>query len=693
MKKINNIIIFLIILLVPLYINAEEIKIEPTLIGTSIGKETNDTALTDVMFYQNEQGDFGINGKIKNKIPLKTNYEIRIDYYDVHDNKVFSQEIDEVIKPLSEKEIITKDNINNTPIVYSISKYSIEIISKINEINKQYYTISNYNIDIKIKDNNIYEVTENITVNYKESNKPFIRIIPINVNDKLYNNISISNLKIDSDYTFRKTKDNYTIEIDGLSSKNTKKTYEIKYEYNYGKDLSEEYDKIYYLLNGITNDTTITNLTFNIELPNEIEKEKVDIAISNDIAPTTKNVTYTIDKNIISGRYTEILYPKENIIVQIDLPENYFINAAKEHSLNIFIMIIIPVISVIIAFAIWYIFGKDNKYSKKLITTVPDKLNSIEIGYLYKGRTTTTDLTTIILDFANRGYIRIEEDNSDFSLIKSFELHKVKEYRGKNNKERLIFEGLFKNRNIVTPEDLDDNFYNAIINVMQDLNDSENRSRLFENTTNQTFITVLMTMISLFTIMFIPSIEYGSMNDAVISIFMISLYILIYVAVYTLAREKIFRVLIVIIIAIHTISYISSIPLAYALSNDLGYMFAFAFGILCIILLIIFIKIMPKRTIYGNKMLGKITGFKNYLENIQPSEIKLKLKDNPNFFYDMLPYTIVLGISNMWIKKFENIKISKPEWSNIKKFHYSAFCTFITQGIYTLDKNIKNNYR
>jgi hypothetical protein len=106
-----------------------------------------------------------------------------------------------------------------------------------------------------------------------------------------------------------------------------------------------------------------------------------------------------------------------------------------------------------------------------------------------------------------------------------------------------------------------------------------------------------------------------------------------------------------------------------------------------------FIKIMPKRTIYGNKMLGRIMGFKNYLENITKDEIKAKLKDNPNFFYDMLPYTIVLGISNVWIKKFENIKMTKPEWTSVKPFHFSSFCTFITHGINTLERNIRNYYR
>ena len=96
MKKI---IILLILLLLPITINAEQIKTDTVLIGTSIGKETHDTALSNITFYQNELGEFGITGTIKNKIPLKTNYELVVNYYDLYNNKVFSQELEEVVKP------------------------------------------------------------------------------------------------------------------------------------------------------------------------------------------------------------------------------------------------------------------------------------------------------------------------------------------------------------------------------------------------------------------------------------------------------------------------------------------------------------------------------------------------------------------------------------------------------------------
>jgi uncharacterized membrane protein len=35
---------------------------------------------------------------------------------------------------------------------------------------------------------------------------------------------------------------------------------------------------------------------------------------------------------------------------------------------------------------------------------------------------------------------------------------------------------------------------------------------------------------------------------------------------------------------------------------------------------------------------------------------------NPSYFYDILPYTYVLGVSDKWISKFESIAMQAPDW-------------------------------
>ena len=72
---------------------------------------------------------------------------------------------------------------------------------------------------------------------------------------------------------------------------------------------------------------------------------------------------------------------------------------------------------------------------------------------------------------------------------------------------------------------------------------------------------------------------------------------------------------------------------------------------------------MPKRTKFGTEMFGKIKGFQRFLENAKKEELEDIVKKEPTYFYDVLPYAYVLGMSNKLIKQFESITMEKPAWA------------------------------
>ncbi len=71
---------------------------------------------------------------------------------------------------------------------------------------------------------------------------------------------------------------------------------------------------------------------------------------------------------------------------------------------------------------------------------------------------------------------------------------------------------------------------------------------------------------------------------------------------------------------------------------------------------------MSKRTPYGTKQYGKVLGLKKFIEEAEIEELEMLVHDDPKYFYDVLPYAYVLGISDTWSKKFESIAIPEPEW-------------------------------
>lgn len=89
---------------------------------------------------------------------------------------------------------------------------------------------------------------------------------------------------------------------------------------------------------------------------------------------------------------------------------------------------------------------------------------------------------------------------------------------------------------------------------------------------------------------------------------------------------------------------------------------AYGVGILCVAVLMVFIKGMPKRTSFGSEMLGKLKGFKRFLETAEKEQLEALVNENPEYFYNILPYTYALGVSNVWMKQFETIAMKAPDW-------------------------------
>lgn len=109
------------------------------------------------------------------------------------------------------------------------------------------------------------------------------------------------------------------------------------------------------------------------------------------------------------------------------------------------------------------------------------------------------------------------------------------------------------------------------------------------------------------------------------------------------------------------------------------YVIAYIIGLICMAGMAWCALHISRRSQYGREMLGKMRGFKKFLEVAKKEELEALVEKNPNYFYDILPYTYVLGVSNKWIKKFEGITMAPPSWygDNLNSFDYSSFGGFI----------------
>ena len=72
-----------------------------------------------------------------------------------------------------------------------------------------------------------------------------------------------------------------------------------------------------------------------------------------------------------------------------------------------------------------------------------------------------------------------------------------------------------------------------------------------------------------------------------------------------------------------------------------------------------------RRTREYAEALGGIVGFRDYIRLAEKDKMETMLEENPSFYYDILPYAQVLGVSDIWTDKFAGLSMQPPYLSLI----------------------------
>jgi uncharacterized membrane protein len=573
------------------------------------------------------------------------------------------------------------------------------------------YTIDSYDINMIVNEDNTFDITETITVYFNVAKHGINRKIPLKNTvtrtdgTESSNRAKITNLSVSENYTTSNSSGYKNIKIGNSNRTITgSHTYTIKYTYDIGKDPLKDADELYFNLIGDEWDTSISNITFRITMPKEFDESSLGFSSGSTGSTNSSNVSYTVKGNVISGSYTGKLYAGQALTVRLTLPEGYFVGASSNIDFYPILVIVLCAVFVVIADILWAKYGKDDEVIETVEFYPPEGYNSAEVGFLYKGVSDDYGVISLLIYLANKGYLKIEETEQKvmFSKSKSFKIIKLKEYDGDNEYEKMFFKGLFKSskigninvdkaieimkearmngekitfaeatemlsesnesKEVVTISDLYDRFYTTLNKIKAKLNSNKNKNKIFESSASGKTKWVILMIIAIFLLITIkPLVEYGEIEDSIPSL----IFPLIGFAVLIgtiLSKSPTITKLFGIIwgLGFGAIPWI--MVLLPAIKDNTMYMVMFIIGLICVAVLILFAKIMPKRTPYGTEMLGKLRGFKRFLETAEKPQLEVLVKENPEYFYNVLPYTYALGVSDVWMKQFETIAMKAPDW-------------------------------
>ncbi len=541
------------------------------------------------------------------------------------------------------------------------------------------YVINNYKVNIEVNENNSYNITEIIDVNFLEERHGIFRVLPRRF-DKGF--VEISNISVpDFETSISENSDELKIRI-GSADKELmgKVRYTISYTYDVGADDLKDMDEFNHNIIGNKWDTMIEHVEFTISMPKAFDASRVNCTSGDYGSTDNSTVEWDVNGNTITGRTLEPLYSQQGLTVALPLPEGYWVGAVKHEKpgSRLFFFLGYPLYALCIAlsFLLWLKFGKDTQLFPSVQFEAPEDLNPAEIGYIVDGEVDGKDVTSLILYWADKGYLEIEEELGGFFQGKVLTIRKLQELPSRaKSYERKVFNDLFYmgNGQEVSTLELTNSFYKTVDWAQSSIEQSFTASqekKIFESPNKGSFLTALFTLLPTTIAVFEGTRSIGFPFSILGIPFSIALLIFSrQLAVEITANRKkskkrifgfVFGILFALIFVFAfggSAGEVSSLKLFAAAMSTVVCAF--------------FLGIMSKRTEYGDKILEKILGFQEFIDTAEKDRLEMMFEQNPSYFYNILPYAMVMGLSSKWAKHFEGMSLEPPNW-----YRGAAYSTF-----------------
>lgn len=112
-------------------------------------------------------------------------------------------------------------------------------------------------------------------------------------------------------------------------------------------------------------------------------------------------------------------------------------------------------------------------------------------------------------------------------------------------------------------------------------------------------------------------------------------------------------------------------------------------GVAGVILMILFARGMPRRTIEGARALAKAKGFEEFVRRARKDELDWMSKKHPDaaLFEAYLPHAVAMGLTQEWAQAFEGIVKEMPDWyggprgAGFRPSYFASDLGAITQSV------------
>ncbi|QRN84637.1 DUF2207 domain-containing protein [Clostridia bacterium] len=565
----------------------------------------------------------------------------------------------------------------------------------------EYFDIANYDVTVQVNSDYSYDVVEKLAVDFSEPRHGIYREIPLDFADRP---VRIKNISVEGGDTDISSENGSKIIRIGNSEDfvDGRQDYEIRYTLILGADTDAEADLFYLNIIGTEWDVPIHKASFTVNMPAPYDFSNLTITSGYLGSEETSNVQFQQTDQGFTGKTLSSLEPGQGLTAYLVLPEGYFADVKGPATWPKLAILLMGALLTVLAYRIWDLKGRD---SEVIITPEfypPDNMTPAEAGYIIDRAVQPTDVTSLILYWAEKGYLEMEEDGKNH-----FRLFKMKELpqKGVQHYEHYFFNALFNkgSGNQVSTKDLKGDFYEEMATAQGMIKSSftDNAERRITNRSSDgyRFLLVVFSLLPLWGMVaysiYLLNAGYISISSALLSglptlapIIGIALLSNGFINRKINPRSKTAGLM------IGGFVFLGGSIVAYLVLTQMANIFLYGLLALLFTLGIGFLgQATEKRTPYGTRILGLVLGYKQFLKTAEKDRIERLLEENPNYFYDTLPYAQVLGVTKKWAKKFEGLTMEPPHYyrGDSGLFNAVVFASVMDRSFSSVSKEMAVN--
>jgi len=506
-----------------------------------------------------------------------------------------------------------------------------------------------FHADIRVFPNGELEVTETIRTRFEGSWNGLYRFIPVeyvtpqgfsyklrldleSITDELMRPLRYETT---SERHYRK----FTIWIPG--AQDATRTVVIRYRVGFGLRFLDDYDELYWNVTGDEGLVPIELASARIQLPSEVTGTR-GVAFTGGVGSQEQAAQVQVAGQTVTIQALREPNIREGLTVAVAWDTGSIHRPSAGEKVLFFLsnnwIFALPLLAFFLMYWHWYSRGRDpRRLSISPRYEPPKGLTPAEVGTLMDNYPDLRDITATLVDLAVRGYLRIEEKETDtwFGLSSktdyTFVLRKKKsEWEELSPHEDKLLRSIFSDGALdsVDLADLENEFYKDLPAI---------RDRIYEGLIKRKF--------------------YTARPDKVKQR-------------YIAAAGITFGLFLVLTLVLPVHQWLGQTQLGFIVAGALS---AFCVGF--------FGWFMPARTPLGARTLERVLGFEEFIRRVESDRFK-RMITGPEQFEKYLPFAMAMSVEKKWAEAFKDIYKEPPDWyrgSHPGGFHTRSFVSNLSR--------------